>query len=266
MKTTITAACCIIGDEILSGKTKDTNSNYLAKSLFDVGIELKRIEVVGDDKKDIADSVRSLSSQYDIVFTSGGIGKAISCPTHDDITYEAIAAAFNLTLKVDTMTHDYIQSQLSKMSPNNNSMTKHHIRMATFPHPAILLREKKELKIPIVVVNRNIHILPGVPRLFKILLDSLGPYLQKLSTSKFYRIDIATSQAEVAIADALTKAQANADGDFIKIGSYPLWGKNEDNVNVVVSVSGKNQERVQEIAAQVLKETKGWYYNNKSQL
>jgi molybdopterin-biosynthesis enzyme MoeA-like protein len=150
---------------------------------------------------------------------------------------------------------------MSPQNNKNNGMTKHHIRMATFPHPALLLREKKELKIPVVVANRNVYILPGVPRLFKVLLDSLGSYLQKLSTSKFHRIEIATSESEVAIADVLTKAQAKADQDSIKIGSYPLWGKNDDNVKVVVSVSGKNQGRVQDIAAQLLKEMKGWYYN-----
>ncbi|GAA5817794.1 hypothetical protein MFLAVUS_011350 [Mucor flavus] len=258
MVKTITAACCIVGDEILSGKTKDTNSHYLATLLFDLGIELKTIQVVADEVEAIKKSVKELSSQHDLVFTSGGIG-----PTHDDITYESIASAFGLDMKVDDSTYNYIETQIKK---RGKVMTKHHARMATFPSPAILLRERKDIQIPIVMVNQNVYILPGIPSLFKILLDSLQFKLQSLSGSRFYRTEIATSQSEVVIADTLSKAQSNADLFGIKIGSYPFWGKNVDNIRVVVNVSGKDQLKVNQITETITAEIKGWPYINKSRL
>jgi molybdenum cofactor synthesis domain-containing protein len=89
-----TAACLIIGDEVLNGKTKDSNSHYLSKLCFSYGIQLKRIEVIPDDCGDIVKSVKNLVAAHDFVFTSGGIG-----PTHDDITYKSIAKAFYMPLK-----------------------------------------------------------------------------------------------------------------------------------------------------------------------
>ncbi|KAI9348328.1 MoaB/Mog domain-containing protein [Pilaira anomala] len=257
----ITAACCIIGDEILSGKTKDTNSHYLATTLFDLGIELKTIQVVADDREAIKKSVKELSSQYDLVFTSGGIGKSIYiCPTHDDITYESIASAFGLEMKVDQMTYQYIEKQIKK--GGGKEMTKHHARLATFPSPAILLRERKEIMIPIVVVNRNVYILPGIPRLFKLLMDSLQMKLQGLSGTRFYRREIATSQSEVVIADVLSVAQTKADLFGIKIGSYPIWGAvdDDDDVRVIVNVSGKDELKVNEMSDMITSQIQGWPY------
>lgn len=182
----------------------------------------------------------------------------LSGPTHDDITYESIASAFGLGMKVDPNTYRYLEKQISK---KGHVMTKHHARMATFPYPALLLLEKKDIGLPIVVVNQNIYILPGIPSLFKMLLDSLQPRLERLSGSRFYRNEIATAESEVAIADILTTAQVKADIYGIKVGSYPLWGKNIDNIRVVVNVSGKNQLKVDEISKDITIDIKGWSYN-----
>lgn len=83
-------SCLIIGDEVLNGKTKDTNSNFLAQFCFTAGIDLKRIEVIADDEEEIIEAARRMSEKYDWVISSGGIG-----PTHDDITYQSMAKAFN---------------------------------------------------------------------------------------------------------------------------------------------------------------------------
>ncbi|KAK4519659.1 uncharacterized protein ATC70_009896 [Mucor velutinosus] len=247
----VTAACCIIGDEILSGKTKDTNSHYLATMLFGLGIELKTIQVVGDETHDIVRSVRDLSSQYDIVFTSGGIG-----PTHDDITYESIAAAFRLDMKVDQETYDYIQKQLTKRNPNT-VMTKFHARMATFPHPATLLRELPNIKVPIVVVHDNVYILPGIPSLFKLLLNSLKPKLQAMSQSTgFHRREIATALPEVSIASILSDLHTQD----VKIGSYPMW--NNDKIKVIVTVSGQDESKVNATADKLTDAIHGWPYTS----
>ncbi|KAG9074489.1 hypothetical protein FS749_013949, partial [Ceratobasidium sp. UAMH 11750] len=92
-KTIKTAACLVIGDEILNGKTHDSNSNYFAKFCFERGVALKRIEVIADIEEEIVEASRRMVQRYDFVVTSGGIG-----PTHDDITYSSLATAFNLPL------------------------------------------------------------------------------------------------------------------------------------------------------------------------
>jgi molybdopterin-biosynthesis enzyme MoeA-like protein len=165
-------------------------------------------------------------------------------------------------MKVDQETYDYIEKQLYKRNPNT-IMTNHHARMATFPSPALLLREIKHIKIPIVVVNENIYILPGIPSLFKLLLDSLQPRLSR-SSSKFYRIELATAEPEVDIAGILSKAQIEANPYQIKIGSYPVWNS-PDQIKVVVTVSGRNQEKVKDISQSITYKIKGWPYI-KSQL
>lgn len=222
--------------------------------LFGLGIELKTIQVVGDEAHDIMKAVRELSSKYDVVFTSGGIG-----PTHDDITYESIAAAFQLDMKVDQETYDYIQKQLIKRNPNT-VMTKFHARMATFPHPAILLRELPNIKIPTVVVHDNVYILPGIPSLFQLLLNSLKPKLQAMSQSAgFHRREIATASPEVSIAGILSDFHTQD----VKIGSYPMW--NNDKIKVIVTVSGQDRSQVNAIADKLTGAIHGWPYTSKSE-
>lgn len=182
-------------------------------------------------------------------------------PTHDDITYESIASAFGLEMKVDQMTYEYIEKQIKK---GGKEMTKHHARLATFPSPASLLRERKEIVIPIVVVNTNVYILPGIPHLFKLLMDSLQMKLEGLSgTTRFYRREIATSQSEVVIADVLSVAQTKANLFGIKIGSYPMWGTVDEDVRVVVNVSGKDELKVNEMSDMITGEIQGWPYDPK---
>lgn len=158
-------------------------------------------------------------------------------------------------MKLDTDTFTYIESQIKK---RNQDMSKHHSRMATFPYPSKLLKERKDLALPIVCVNENVYILPGIPSLFKVLLNSLIPRLERLSGSKFYRIEIATKLSEVDIATVLTQTQEKVDALGIKIGSYPLWGKNEQGIRVVVSISGKDESKVKETSQDIIKDIQGW--------
>ncbi|KAI8342891.1 MoaB/Mog domain-containing protein [Choanephora cucurbitarum] len=239
-----TAACCVIGDEILSGKTQDTNSHYLAKTLFQLGIELKTIQVVGDDQQAIAQSIRELASAYDIVFTSGGIG-----PTHDDITFASVAYAFGLEMRLDQDTYDYIKLQAEK---RGQKLTKYHAAMATFPYPARLIRVAK---IPIVMV-KNVYILPGIPRLFELLVDLLRSSLP--SSSQFYRYQIATNKPEATVADILDRFQTEmADPLGIKIGSYPVWNK-----HLIVTVSGRNKQHLLDIRQALMQAVEGWVYES----
>ncbi|KAK4692505.1 hypothetical protein P7C71_g4719, partial [Lecanoromycetidae sp. Uapishka_2] len=131
-----TAGCIIIGDEVLGGKTVDTNSAYLAKFCFKLGMSLKRVEVIGDDEAEIVEAARRMSDNYDFVITSGGIG-----PTHDDITYQSIAKAFELKLVEHQAALDRMK-KLSKPHPSQPNFS-HDV-----PSPA-LEAKKRMIRLPI---------------------------------------------------------------------------------------------------------------------
>ena len=181
--------------------------------------------------------------------------------THDDISYAAIAKAYQLDLKLDQDTYNRVEAMLDK---RNAKQRQGYERLATFPHPAKLIRPQQSFLIPVVVVNENIHILPGIPRLFQLLVDSLKPHLEQLSLAKhgkrivgFARSDVATRKSEGAIASILSDIQARHQD--LKIGSYPLMG--DKQVSVVVSVVGKNSEAVATVAEEIADRVDGWSYN-----
>ncbi|RUP43077.1 MoaB/Mog domain-containing protein [Jimgerdemannia flammicorona] len=248
----VTAACLIIGDEILNGKTRDSNSNFLAKYLFGLGVELKRIEVIPDEQEDIAETVRKLSSKYNLVFTSGGIGS-----THDDITYPSIAYAYNLPLALHTPTAKRM-GPISTDIPNW-SLTPERKRMATFPDPSRVVHPCDDLWVPIVIVNSNIHILPGIPEIFESLLNGFRPHLLEVIGRRptFHRAQIATSVTEGAIAAFLAGVQERVKAEGIKIGSYPNW-EPQNGVSVVVSVVGRDEARVKEMGEEIRVGIDGW--------
>ncbi|KAG2217823.1 hypothetical protein INT45_005424 [Circinella minor] len=256
---TVTAAACIIGDEILNGKTRDSNAHFLAKYLFDCGIDLKRVEIIGDDYNDIAEAVTRLSSQHDLVFTSGGIG-----PTHDDLTYDAIARAYSLPTEVDQETCTAMQKVMTARDPYWK-MTDARKRMAIFPSPAKILRTcPEELWVPVVVVNDNIHILPGIPRLFERLMETMKDRFENIAkergVARYYRVQIATRKPEGDIATLLTEAQNRVADQHIKIGSYPKWGKGPDGARVVVSIVGRDEDAIKSIGNEILAGVNGWLF------
>jgi len=240
-----TAGCIIIGDEVLGGKTVDTNSAYLAKFCFQLGIALKRIEVIADDESEIVEAAQRMSKNYDFVVTSGGIG-----PTHDDITYESIAKAFNLPLKL----HDTAFEKMKKLSKPHKSQPNFRWdepspaleakkRMVILPYDEKrpseeqVLFVKDDLWVPVAVVNGNIHILPGVPRLFEALLEGLKPtILPRLVDPEgkgTYRILFSTPLAESSVAPYLTDLSKKVAPNGVKVGSYPRWGKKRNVVTLV---------------------------------
>ncbi|MCJ1378493.1 hypothetical protein MMC17_001592 [Xylographa soralifera] len=260
-----TAAALIIGDEILNGKTVDSNSAYFAKFCFSLGINLKRIEVIADDESEIIEAVRRMSDKYDFVVTSGGIG-----PTHDDITYESIGKAFDLKLKL----HDDALRRMKKLSKPHPSQPNFSydvpspaleakLRMLRLPidtareEESQVLFVDEGLWVPISVVNGNIHILPGVPRLFTQLLDGLKPRLVPRLTDPegkgIYRVMISTPMAESAVAAYLTELAAKAEPKGIKVGSYPRWGKGRNTVTLV----GRDKEYMDSLIPEVEKNVQG---------
>lgn len=260
-----TAACLIIGDEVLGGKTVDTNSAYLAKFCFNLGIALKRVEVIADDEDEIVEAARRMSDKYDFVVTSGGIG-----PTHDDITYQSIAKAFGLKLVL----HDEAFERMKKLSKPHKSQPNFRwdepspaltakLRMVELPYDPARKDEdqvvfpREELWVPVAVVNGNIHILPGVPRLFEALLDGLKPSLvPRLSDPEgkgTYRILFSTPLAESSAAPYLTELSNKVSPKGIKVGSYPRWGKKRN----IVTLVGTDREYMDSLVDEVAKGIQG---------
>ena len=239
------AACLIIGDEVLNGKVIDTNSHFLAKHLFNLGIPLNRIETIPDSSPDIISSVRRLSSNYDFVVTSGGIG-----PTHDDITYPAIAQAYNLPLQLHTPTVEHMKRlEPTRVLKAGESVQdwdtptpqlEARLRMAMLPvgEGVEYIFPNENFWVPIVIVNHNIHILPGVPMLFQSLLQSFTPYLLAKGhaspvTQQIHRVLVSTPLSESEVAEYLANLQSRVDSKGVKVGSYPRWEKKRNTVTLV---------------------------------
>ncbi|KAL5357242.1 MoaB/Mog domain-containing protein [Aspergillus floccosus] len=264
-KTIHTAACLIIGDEVLGGKTIDTNSAFFAKYCFSLGIQLKRVEVIADDESEIIEAVRRMSNNYDLVVTSGGIG-----PTHDDITYESIAKAFGLKLQL----HQPAFERMKKLSKPHPMQAKFDwdtpspgltakLRMVELPYDPLLPAEQQavfvadDMWVPIAVVNGNVHILPGVPRLFERLLENLKPSLLPRLTNPegkgIYRYLFSTPLPESAVAPYLTDLATRANPKGVKVGSYPRWGKKRNTVTLV----GTDKEAMDALVAEVEQNVQG---------
>ena len=260
-----TAGCLIIGDEVLGGKTVDTNSAFMAKMCFSMGMSLKRVEVIADDEDEIIEATRRMSKNYDFVVTSGGIG-----PTHDDITYASIAKAFGLELKL----HDRTMEKMRKLSrphksqpnfdwDNPSPALKAKMRMAELPWDSNkgedeqVLFPNENLWVPISVVNDNIHILPGVPRLFEALLNSmrpvLAPRLQDPEGKGTYRMLFSTPLAESSVAGYLTELAQKVEAKGVKVGSYPRWGKKRN----VVTLVGTDREYMDSLEEEVAQGVEG---------
>ncbi|OAR00481.1 hypothetical protein LLEC1_05798 [Akanthomyces lecanii] len=263
-RTIQTAACLIIGDEVLGGKTVDTNSAYLAKWCFQLGLRLKKTEVVEDDEADIIDAVRRLSTNYDFV-NSGGIG-----PTHDDITYQSIAKAFDLPLKLHNEAFDKMK-RLSKPHPSQPNFNweqdspdlRAKLRMVYLPTDESrplkdqFLFTSEELWVPVSVVNGNVHILPGIPRLFTALLDGIKPHIiSRLVDPEgkgSHRVIIQTPFAESKVAGYLTELAARVEPKGIKVGSYPHWDRKYNTVTLV----GKDEAFLESLVDEVVKNVEG---------
>jgi molybdenum cofactor synthesis domain-containing protein len=220
-KANPTAAIIVIGDEILSGRTKDKNIGWLAVELSKLGIQLHEARVISDDRQKIIDTVQSLSSAYDLVFTSGGIG-----PTHDDITTEAVAAAFN----VPVIRHPEAERRLLAHYQNTElEFNAARQKMADIPETATLI--DNPLSAAPGFILGNVHVLPGVPSILQAMFEGLSSKLP--GGVKMTRITIQCQTGEGNIAAILNNIQARFEG--ISVGSYPWFKPGQFGTAVVVS-------------------------------
>jgi len=216
-----TAAILVIGDEILSGKVEDANARLLIRELRELGVALRRIQIVPDEIEDVAAAVRELSSRFDHVFTSGGVG-----PTHDDVTIIGVARAFDKPI----VRHPELERRLITHFGVDADESK--LRMADVPGNAELL-ELPDWRWP-VLLCRNVYILPGVPELFSKKFLAIRerfrvePFFAKAIYTLEDEFDIAEDLREIAIAHPL-----------VAIGSYPNFSSPEYKVKVTLESKDK---------------------------
>ncbi|MFL2790692.1 MAG: competence/damage-inducible protein A [Paracoccaceae bacterium] len=221
------AALLIIGNEILSGRTKDLNSSYLAQKLLYVGISVCEIRVVSDNKVEIIAALNTLRKRFDYVFTSGGIG-----PTHDDITADCVAEAFGVQLPINDEAKKIIASHYPRGEADLNEA---RLRMARIPVGAALI-ENPVSKAPGFYIE-NAYVLAGVPKIFQAMVNFVLPKLK--SSSPIISRTITISKQEGEIANDLSQIAANFSP--LSIGSYPFEHKGNFGVNVVVTGKDLNQ-------------------------
>jgi molybdenum cofactor synthesis domain-containing protein len=215
-----TAAILVIGDEILSGRTQDTNSHYLAGELTRRGIDLREMRVVADTEDDIVAAVRALSDRYDHVFTSGGIG-----PTHDDITAPAIGRAFGVPVGVRDDARAILQAHYDRQGTELNEA---RLRMARIPDGADLI--DNPISAAPGFTMGNVHVMAGVPTVFHAMVASVLPRITGGAPvlSQSLRID----RGEGDIAGPLSDLAAEYPD--LTFGSYPFIQNGVYGSNIVI--------------------------------
>jgi molybdenum cofactor synthesis domain-containing protein len=202
-----TAAVLVIGDEILSGRTQDTNSGYIARFLGALGIDLKEVRVVGDVEAEIVAALNALRTRYTVVFTTGGIG-----PTHDDITADAVARAFDVGIGYHPEAYALLEARYPPGAFND--MRK---RMARIPHGGMLVPNSVS-GAPGFHIG-NVYVLAGVPMVMRAMMEALAPELPRGRTIQ--NVTLEADVAEGLIAPGLAEVQkAHRD---VAIGSYPFY-------------------------------------------
>jgi molybdenum cofactor synthesis domain-containing protein len=246
-----TAAVLLIGDEILSGRTKDKNLGFIADYLVGLGIDLKEARCVADDERDIAAAVNTLRARYTYVFTTGGIG-----PTHDDITADAIAEAFGVPIGHHPRAVDVLTRYFKEIGREPNEA---RMRMARVPQGATLI-ENAVSKAPGFRIE-NVFVMAGVPKVMNAMMDAIAPTLERGVPMQSRTVALQGGEGDVA--KPLGEIQARYTDVFI--GSYPFEGATGFATNLVVrsrnpEALAKAEAEVKAIAESLTKEGKarGW--------
>jgi len=212
-----TAAILVIGDEILSGRTQDTNTNAIARFLAALGIDLKEVRVVGDVEAEIVAGLNALRERYDFVFTTGGIG-----PTHDDITALSIAKAFDVPIEhhveaVERLTRHY----------GADKLTEARLRMARIPKGASLI-DNPVSAAPGFRIG-NVFVMAGVPAIMRAMFDGVAPGLT--GGARMLQRIVSCRMGESVLAEPLAAIQARHPE--VEIGSYPYFRQGAFGVSLV---------------------------------
>ncbi len=217
----VTAALLVIGDEILSGRTKDKNIGFTAEYLTAIGIDLKEVRVVPDEEPEIVAALNALRERYTYVFTTGGIG-----PTHDDITADAVAKAFGVAIDYDARAVDILRARLAQ---TGGVMNEARMRMTRLPAGAELVLNKISAAPGFRI--GNVIVMAGIPQVMQAMLEYVTPQLK--TGAKMLSETVRTDCREGDIGTelgAIAKAHPS-----VLIGSYPFMDENRSaNAHVVM--------------------------------
>jgi len=211
-----TAGIILIGNEILSGKIQDANAVYLCRELRTLGVDVRRISVIPDEVQLIAEEVVVFSREFDVVFTSGGVG-----PTHDDVTIEGVARA----MTVPVVRHPALVALLERHY--RGKVTEAALRMAEIPEGAELVGGET-VRFPTVMI-RNVYVLPGVPEIFRAKFEALR---ERFRDQPIHLTNVFVSIGEGTLADYLNRLLA--DFPLLQLGSYPEFSNPEYKVKVTL--------------------------------
>jgi molybdenum cofactor synthesis domain-containing protein len=217
----VTAGLLVIGDEILSGRTKDRNIGYTAEYLTAIGIDLKEVRIVADEDPEIVAALNALRNRYDYVFTTGGIG-----PTHDDITADAVAKAFGVSIDYDPRAVELLRARMAQVG---GVMNEARMRMARLPVGAELVLNKVSAAPGFWI--GNVIVMAGVPQIMQVMLEYVTPKLR--TGAKMLSQSVRADCREGDIGTELGAiAAAHAE---VVIGSYPFMDEQRGaNTHVVV--------------------------------
>jgi molybdenum cofactor synthesis domain-containing protein len=211
-----TAGIILIGNEILSGKVQDANAVYLCRELRALGVDVRRISVIPDEVQLIAEEVTVFSREFDVVFTSGGVG-----PTHDDVTIEGVARA----MAVAVVRHPVLVDLLERHY--RGKVTEAALRMAEIPEGAELVGGES-VRFPTVMI-RNVYVLPGVPEIFRAKFEALR---ERFRDRPIHLRNVFVSIGEGTLADYLNRLLTAFP--LLQLGSYPEFSNPEYKVKVTL--------------------------------
>ncbi len=215
----ITSSIIIIGNEILSGRTQDKNISVLSKWLNKRGIMVNEVRIIQDDINQIIQSVRELKHKYKYVFTTGGIG-----PTHDDVTAEAIATAFNQKYIYHKKAYKILEDYYTKKEFNDGRK-----KMAKMPENAKLIPNPKTFAAGFYV--DNVFVLPGVPEILLAMINELNKIIPNSDEILSISCDLFTRESEIA--DRLKNIQETFKKN-VEIGSYPFFKNSKSGTSIVM--------------------------------
>ena len=234
-KVKVNASILIIGNEILSGRTQDTNTSTLATWLNSIGVKVKEVRVIPDIEKTIIDTLNVLRKENDYVFTTGGIG-----PTHDDITAESVSKAFGLKYEIHKEGYKILESYYKPGEFNEGRQ-----KMIWMPENAELIYNPTSGAPGFSV--ENVFCLPGVPSILKSMLGGITNKIVGGEPILSKTISLKTVESEIA--NSLTKVQDN--NKDVEIGSYPFFHAGKLGVSIVLR--SENQSKIDACNLQILK-------------
>ena len=234
-KTKVNAAILIIGNEILSGRTQDTNTSTLATWLNSIGVKVNEVRVVPDVEEKIVDTLNILRKENNYVFTTGGIG-----PTHDDITASSVSKAFGLKYEIHKEAFKILEAYYKPGEFNEGRQ-----KMVWMPENAELILNPTSGAPGFNV--ENVFCLPGVPSILKSMLGGLTNKIVGGEPIKSLTISLRTVESEIA--NSLTKVQNN--NIDVEIGSYPFFHAGKLGVSIVIR--SEDQNKIDDCNSQILK-------------